>query len=165
MDGEGEDGELVAEVAAGNVDALARVYEAHGARVFSLARRILGDGRLAEKVVEEVFVGLWEEPDAFDPYRGSLRAHLLCQARSRSHELMCRRGRPDEPQPKAAASFPPELDLLPEEETRAIELAFFGGYSCRQVAELLEVSEHTVRRRLRLGLKRLRLAMPEEGHA
>ena len=165
MEGEGEDGQLAAEVAAGNVDALALVYEAHGARVFSLARRILGDGRLAEKVVEEVFVGLWDEAHAFDQWRGSLGAHLLCQARSRSHELLWRRGRTDDPQPKGAAMSPPELDLLPEEETRAIELAFFGGYSCRQVAELLEVPEPTVRKRLRLGLKRPRLAMPEEGQA
>ena len=155
---------LVAKIQRGDVAALAEVYEAHAGRVFSLARRILHDAQSAEKVVEDVFVRLWDESERFDERQGSLRAHLLCLARTRSHELLAGLdgGHPPEGEPGRHPPFPREVDVLPEDETRAIELAYFGGHSCLEIAELLGVPADAVHRRIRRGLKRVRLAMPED---
>ena len=152
-----DDRRLVAGIDRGETSALAEAYQRHAARVYSLARRISGSAQLAGDVVEEVFLRLWDHPEEFDVARGSLRAHLLHLAEVTVVRRTGRRGSP----PNAEAAARRAQSVLPEEEIQAIELACFGGYSCRQVAELLDVPERTVTSRIRLGLKRLRLAMPE----
>jgi hypothetical protein len=73
LDGVG-DARLVVAIARRQPDALAEVYRRHAGAVLGLARRVLGDPRLSEEVVQEVFLGLWRAPDGFDPDRGSRRS-------------------------------------------------------------------------------------------
>jgi RNA polymerase sigma-70 factor (ECF subfamily) len=156
-----DDERLVADIGRGSTEALAEAYQSHAGRVFSLARRALGDAALAGSVVEEVFLHLWDRPEEFDPRCGPLRGYLLRLARDRTAERRAVGGVRLQGREQAGGTDAGP-GLLPEEEIQAIELAYFGGYSSRQVAELLDVPERMVTSRIGLGLKRLRLAMPTD---
>jgi RNA polymerase sigma-70 factor (ECF subfamily) len=167
--------------------ALAELYARHGRSVYGLARRLLGDGAEAEDITQELFVHLWEHPDRFEPARGSLRTYLLTRTHSRavdairSRSARLRREERDARgvagvavdvdvegqvvQHAAAASVARALSLLAPAERAAIELAYYGGHSYREVAELLSEPEGTVKSRIRKGLQRLRALVEEvEGH-
>jgi RNA polymerase sigma-70 factor (ECF subfamily) len=94
--GELADADLVHDIATGDRDALAEVYERDGASVHGLARYVCGP-RHADDVLQEVFLRLWREPQAFDAHRGSLRSFLLVMTRLRSIDILrsnkARRGR------------------------------------------------------------------------
>lgn len=174
---------LVVGIARFREDALAETYRRHGGAVFALARRLTGERALAEEVVQEVFLRLWNEPDRFDPERGSLRSYLLAHAHGRSVDLIraetSRRNREDRDARLTAESgydlerevwdlavadqVRDALDTLSDGERTAIELAYFGGHTYREVAALLEQPEGTVKSRIRAGLVRLRVAMNEAG--
>src|SRR5437588_3256086 len=85
---EASDARLVVGIARFREDALAEAYRRHGGAVFTLSRRLTNDQALAEEVVQEVFLRLWNDADRFDPERGSLRAYLLAQAHGRSVDLI-----------------------------------------------------------------------------
>jgi RNA polymerase sigma-70 factor (ECF subfamily) len=151
--------------------------------VYALARRLLIDNALAEEVVQEVFLRLWSQPDRFDPDRGSLRSYLLAQSHGRAVDLLrseTSRRRREEREARATAESGYDierevLDLavgehvkdvlnkLPSEERQAIELAYFGGFSYRQVATKLDQPEGTVKSRIRSGLKRMRADLVDAG--
>jgi RNA polymerase sigma factor (sigma-70 family) len=178
------DGErLVRErLAAGDEDALAEVYDQYASFVYGLAARVVGDPKAAEDVSQDVFVGLWERPEAFDPGRGSLRTWLATLAHRRAVDYVRReeaRRRRAEGE-AARAVNPPDveelatalvsaervraaLDALPGEQRRAIQLAYFSGKTYRQVAEVLGIPEGTAKSRLRLGLRRIAAALEAEG--
>ncbi len=180
---EASDAALVVAVGRWHQDALAEAYRRHGGAVFALARRVLGDAARAEEVVQEVFLRLWDHPERFDPARGSLRTFLLANTHGRAVDLLradgARRRREDsEALAVAGAGYDLEHEVwdlavaahvkaavaeLPEDERRAIELAYFGGHSYREVAALLEQPEGTVKSRIRTGLKRMRLALAGAG--
>ena len=143
--------EQLVEIANGSHSALAQCYRAHGGRVFALARRILGDDRQAESVVEAVFLSLWDHPERFDAGRGSLAFQLLADGRNRSLELL-RSGDGARRRPRRD---PVPSDPLAPEERQVIELAFFEGRTSREMAELLQLEEATVLARIRSGLHRL----------
>lgn len=155
--------------------ALEETYRRHGDAVFGLALRVLHDRLLAEDVAQDVFVSLWQKPERFDPNRGKLQTFLLTMAHSRAVDRVrseqSRRTREEREHLKvvrSTASIEDEvvdmhmaehvrraLDTLSIDERRAIELAYFGGQSYRQVAATLQQPEGTVKSRIRSGMKQL----------
>jgi RNA polymerase sigma-70 factor (ECF subfamily) len=164
-------------------EALAEAYRRHAGAVFALARRLLVDVTLAEEVVQEVFLRLWNQPERFDHERGSLRSFLLAQCHGRSVDLLraetSRRRREDRDVRRTAESgydlehevvdlaiadhVQQALTTLPDAEREAIALAYFGGHTYREVAELLDQPEGTVKSRIRTGLQRLRTELAGAG--
>jgi len=84
---EASDAALVVAIARYHQDALAEVYRRHAGAVFGLARRLLSERTLAEEVVQEVFLRLWNDPERYDPSRGTLRSYLLAQTHGRAVDL------------------------------------------------------------------------------
>jgi len=173
------DAALVVSIGRWREDALAEVYRRHGGAVYALARRVTGDDAQAEEVVQEVFLRLWHQPDRFDPDRGSLRSFLLAAAHGRAVDLLranTSRRRREERDARATATAGYDVEhevwdlaladhvkaalaALPAEERRAIELAYFGGHTYREVAALLGQPEGTVKSRIRAGLRRLQTSL------
>ncbi len=148
---------LLLQIGRGSEAALAHVYRCHAAAVFAVARWILGDVARAEEITEEVFVELWDRPGTFDPRLGSLRAHLVLRARRLSLERLASSGGAPLPVPSMWSrprSGP--AAALSAEQREVLELTFFAGYTCRQLAQLLDLPEATVKARIREGLDRLR---------
>jgi RNA polymerase sigma-70 factor (ECF subfamily) len=176
------DAALVVAIGRWHEDALAEAFRRHGGAIFALARRVLGDAGRAEEIVQEVFVRLWNTPERFDPERGSLRSFLLAQAHGRAVDLLrsdtARREREErEARRTAEAGYDVEHEVwdlavaeqvrqavssLPEEERKAIELAYFRGRTYREVAVELGAPEGTIKSRIRSGLKRLRASLGEK---
>jgi RNA polymerase sigma-70 factor (ECF subfamily) len=177
------DAAVVMAIARYHQDALAEAYRRHAGAVFGLAKRLLAEQQLAEEVVQEVFLRLWNGPDRFDPSRGTLRSYLLAQTHGRSVDLLrsegARRVREErDARATAEADYDVEhevwditvadrvrqaVDALPAGERQAIELAYFGGHTYREVAAELDEPEGTVKSRIRAGLKRLRQELAVAG--
>jgi len=177
------DAALVVAIGRWRQDALAEAYRRHAGAAFALARRLLGDRDLAEEVLQEVFIRLWNAPDRFDPDRGSLRSYLLAQTHGRAVDLLrseTSRRRREEREARETAEHGIDIERevidlsvadkvkevvaeLPADERRAIELAYFGGHTYRQVAVLLEQPEGTVKSRIRSGLRRMRQGLVDAG--
>ena len=180
---ETSDAGLVVAISRYHQDALAEAYRRHAGAVFGLARRLLADAALAEEIVQEVFLRLWNDPDKFDPGRGSLRSFLLAQCHGRSVDLLrsetSRRRREEKDLRRTAEGgydlerevwdltladhVREALDALPEPERQAIRLAYLGGHTYREVATMLDEPEGTVKSRIRSGLKRLRVEFAAAG--
>ena len=168
------DAALAIGIARWRPEALAEVYRRHSGAVYGLARRLLVDGGLAEEGAQEVFVGLWERPERYDPARGTLRAFLLAVTHGRAVDVLrsetSRRAREARVNALAGSGYDLEeevLDLvtservreslgrLPLEERSAIELAYYGGHTYREVAVMQQQPEGTVKSRIRAGLRRM----------
>jgi RNA polymerase sigma-70 factor, ECF subfamily len=168
---------------AGDESALRDAYREHAPAVLGLATRVLGDATLAEDVVQEVFVRLWERPEQFDPARGRLRTYLLAMTHSRAVERLRaedsqrRRAEAVHRQPVDSNPLDPvralavhetgsavrrALGELPAEQRIAIEMAYFDGYTYREVAVALAEPEGTVRSRIRSGMQKMRAALQAE---
>ena len=179
------DAALAVGIARYRQDSLAEAYRRHAGAVYGLARRLLGIEPLAEEVVQEVFLRLWNQPDRYDPARGSLRSFLLAHAHGRAVDMMrsegARRQR-EEREARITAEGGYDLDHevwdiataervrsalgnLPHGERSAIELAYFGGLTYREAATRLGEPEGTVKSRIRSGLKRLRGELTAAGIA
>jgi RNA polymerase sigma-70 factor (ECF subfamily) len=168
---------LLALVADGDEPAFAELYRRVAPAVFGLVTKVVRDPAQAEEVTQEVFVELWRRSPRFDPARGTARswimtcAHRRAVDRVRSAERAARRddlagrrdqGRPyDEVVEQVETSLQREhvrrsLDVLTDLQREAVVLAYYGGYTHREIAELLGVPSGTVKTRLRDGLLRLR---------
>lgn len=174
------DAQLVQRVADGDQDALGALYDRYGRPAFSLARRICADDGLAEDVVQEVFLAFWRNPLRFDPARGAFGAWLLTLVHHKSvdavrKESAIRRRTLPAAEEGEEWSAPPgpgadqaalgavvadqvrdALGGLPAEQRRALALAYYGGYTQREVATLTGVPLGTVKSRMFTGLQRLR---------
>lgn len=176
------DGELVAAIGRSEEAALAEAYRRHAEANRNLARRLSRDPNLAEEVVQEVFVRLWNQADRFDASRGALRSYLLAQTHGRTLDALrsesARRRREQrearmKPEPaydlereviarSLATQVRDALAMLPDAEREAVELAYLGGHAYREVAVMLGAPEGTVKSRIRSGLSRLRVALQTE---
>src|SRR3954470_24214797 len=177
------DATLVVAIGRWRQDALAEAYRRHAGAVFALARRLLVDRTLAEEITQEVFLRIWHHPEKFDSDRGSLRSYLLAQTHGRSVDILrsevSRRQREErDARETAEAGYDIEhavvdlavadevraaMAVLPAGERAAIELAYFGGHTYREVATLLDEPEGTVKSRIRSGLRRLRTVLVDAG--
>ena len=177
------DAQLVISIARFSEVALAEAFRRHGGAVFGLAKRVLNNPTEAEDVTQEVFLRLWNQPDRFDAARGSLRSYLLAQAHARAVDAVrsssSRRLREArEAMRTAEAGYDMQHEVwdlavaeqvasamgqLPDEERRAIELAYFDGHTYREVAVLLGQPEGTVKSRIRNGMRRMRAALADKG--
>jgi RNA polymerase sigma-70 factor (ECF subfamily) len=162
-------------------DAFERVYDDHHRSVYAAAFRILGNGALAQDVVQDVFLRLWRRPGSFDARRGDLGAYLRLMARSRALDLW-REGqalgrasdrlkfavatagddRIDE-RPAAIAerlenaeTIRTAVGRLPESQREAIVLSYWGGLTADEIARRVHVPLGTAKSRIRLGLAKLR---------
>jgi RNA polymerase sigma-70 factor (ECF subfamily) len=180
---EADDTALARGVVERDAHALEELYRRHGASCVGLARRVLTDRVLAEEVVQEVFVRAWRAPERFDPARGSMRSFLLAQVHGRAVDLLRAENSRRAREAKDALRSPQVSDdlerevlelvqgeavraalaTLAEGERAAIELAYFGGHTYKEVAALLEQPEGTVKSRIRSGLLRLRAALIDAG--
>ena len=168
---------LLGLVAGGDEPAFAELYQRVAPAVFGLVTKVVRNPAQAEEVTQEVFVELWRTAPRFDPARGAARswimtcAHRRAVDRVRSAERAARRddlagrrdqGRPyDEVVEQVETSLERErvrrgLDVLTDLQREAVVLAYYGGYTHREIAELLGVPSGTVKTRLRDGLIRLR---------
>jgi RNA polymerase sigma-70 factor (ECF subfamily) len=163
------------------------VYDRHGGAAYSLAYRIVGDRSKAEDITQEAFLSLWRSGARYDRARGSVRTWLLGIVRNRAIDLL----RHDLLQPpkmsfqeelpegqltrasaevtetealrrEAAREVRGALQGLPADQMRVIELAYFGGLSHSQIADMLGMPLGTVKGRMRLGLEKIRGRLAEE---
>jgi RNA polymerase sigma-70 factor (ECF subfamily) len=184
-DPQASDASLVLGVARWHQSALAEIYRRHAGAVHALARRVIRSDPAAEEVTQEVFLDLWRGPERFDPQRGTLRSYLLARTHGKSVDFVraeiARRAREDRTSREivsagydidrevwdmaVADQVKEALRSLPDDLRVPIELAYFGGRTYREVAEMLEEPEGTVKSRIRSGLKRLRASLAERGVA
>ncbi len=165
-------------------DAFEAFYDRHGGAAYSLAHRIVGDPGLAEDVTQEAFLSIWRSNARFDPARGSVRAWALGIVRNRAIDALRRSARPVpkldlddeavlENQPgqerteaeairrDTAGRLRRALGILPREQSQVIELAYFGGFSHSEIAEMVGVPLGTIKGRMRLGLEKIRATLAE----
>jgi RNA polymerase sigma-70 factor (ECF subfamily) len=178
-----QDTELVGAIADRKHEALRSAYDQYAPAVMGVALGVLKDRDLAEDIVQQVYVRLWDRPQRFDPERGSLRSFLQMDAHGRSIDLIRsmrardERDRADHARTASTATPGTEelamdnvvsthvhaaLAELPEDQRTPIALAFFDGFSYRDVAERLGLPEGTVKSRIRAGMRRLRLVLAAE---
>ena len=168
---------LAQRIRSGDRAALGEVYDRHASVAMAVALRVVADREQAEDLVHDAFVAIWQKIDRFDPARGSLRSWIVTIVRNRAIDRLrgtrpsIEIGEADErsllrsgPNPTwddvlaqlRAEQLRTALDGLPAEQRQAIELAYFGGRTYREIATLTGVPLGTANGRLRLALARLR---------
>jgi|SRR5579859_412770 len=184
-----EDESLTKRVAEGDAIALEKLYDRYGQPVYSLALRIVRDPETAEELTQEVFVRLWRYAATYDSSRGRFSGWLLGIAHNLSlNEVRRWQSRPqkaelptgdderaydpvDESADSAEAAWLnirreaiiDALKQLPEAQRRAIELAFFGGLTHLEIANLLGDPLGTIKSRIRIGMQRLKQLLLAQG--
>lgn len=178
------DEELMPLVGRKDPEAFEVLYDRHGGAAYSLAYRIVGDRAAAEEVTQEAFISVWRSGARFDSTRGSVRSWLLSVVRNRAIDfLRSRAGKApkldfdDEAvleqrqavelteeealRRETAAEVRGALVKLPGEQSKVIELAYFGGFSHSEIARMLGLPMGTVKGRMRLGLEKIRGELAE----
>ncbi|HEX2468530.1 MAG TPA: sigma-70 family RNA polymerase sigma factor [Solirubrobacterales bacterium] len=178
------DEDLVTLVERKNADAFEVLYDRHGSAAYSLAHRIVGDRSVAEDVTQEAFLSLWRSGARYDSARGSVRSWTLGIVRNRAIDALRRASGPapkldldDEAVLDAQAGaeltdaeairretsrrLRGVLNELPREQSEVIGLAYFGGFTHSEIAEMLGMPLGTVKGRMRLGLEKIRAGLAE----
>jgi RNA polymerase sigma-70 factor (ECF subfamily) len=176
--GEPDDVALAGLVADGDPDALTALYERHGTACYRLARQVTASDPLAEDAVQEAFLVLWRSPGAYAPGRGSLRSWLLGLTHHKAVDFVRRETAqqrrqtawaaqrafdpPPGPDPERASidgmraeQVRAALAELPGPQREALALAYFGGYTQREIAQLTGVPLGTVKTRTFAAMRRL----------
>jgi len=165
----------------GHAAAFEVVYDRHADAAFSLAYRICGQRALAEDVVQEGFLSLWRTGARYDGRRASVRTWILSIVHNRAIDTIRRRsvrdrGRVSDEGIEAWLESPDRTELqaarraesreirdvlqgLPAEQSRVIELAYFGGLTHVEIAAMLDLPVGTIKGRMRLGLAKMRMAL------
>jgi RNA polymerase sigma-70 factor (ECF subfamily) len=173
-----DDRTLMAQVVARDEIALEQLYARYGRACYGLARRILVDEQLAQDAVQEVFLTVWRDADRFDPTRGgfsswllSMTHHKAVDAVRREENLRKRRTTADvlEERPVDGPGVHDEvwstvrgeqvraaMQLLPDAQREVLTLAYFGGYTQREIAGITSTPLGTVKTRMLAGMKRLK---------
>ena len=176
-----DDATLVQLVAIADPDALAVLYQRHGAACYRLARRVTVNDALAEDAVQEAFVGLWRDPAAYVSGQGSVLNWLLGLTHHKAVDFVRRESAqqrrqnaqaakqaldppPNDPAAAAWAGIRAEtvrtaLSELPEPQRHALALAYFGGYTQREIAQLTGTPLGTVKTRMFTAMRRLQLRL------
>jgi RNA polymerase sigma-70 factor (ECF subfamily) len=164
-------------------EAFVELYDGHGAVVYRSALGVTRDSRLAEAVVQEVFLAVWCQPDRFDPRRGRPVTWLLAITRHKAIDAVRREQvRRAEPAEQMAEIADETVDLarevwlaiqreqvrsavasLSDRQREVIELAYYEGYSQAQLAQILEQPLGTVKSRTHVALARLRASLEDDG--
>jgi RNA polymerase sigma factor (sigma-70 family) len=178
-----EDVMLVSRLSAGDEAALSQLYDRYSRPAYSLARRICVDELLAEDVVQEVFLAVWRDPSKYVAERGAFSSWLLTLVHHKAVDAVRREGvhrrrqvaMDDETTDRLAPQTPgADVDAigavvagdvrsalrdLPTEQRTAMMLAYYGGYTQREVAALVGVPLGTVKSRMFAAAGRLRAAL------
>lgn len=165
---------LIARIRAGDESAMADLYDRYSGIVYGVALRVLGSTTAAEDVLQEVFLQLWRNPQAFDAERGRLPAWLAVIARNRAIDHLRKRPPEDDiedlaistgvnlenaaAQKQAVDKVRGALAQLPAEQRRLLELAFFEGMTHSEIAAKTGEPLGTIKTRIRSGLLVLRKA-------
>jgi len=178
------DEELMPLVGRKDPEAFEVLYDRHGGVAYSLAYRIVGNRAAAEEVTQEAFISVWRSGARFDAARGSVRSWLLSVVRNRAIDFLRskagkapkldfdddsaleQRPAPERTEEEAlrretAGEIRGALGRLPGEQSKVIELAYFGGFSHSEIAEILGLPMGTVKGRMRLGLEKIRGELAE----
>jgi RNA polymerase sigma-70 factor (ECF subfamily) len=177
------DEDLMELVHDGEARAFEVIFDRHAGAAFSLAYRMCGRRAMAEDIVQEAFMSLWRSGARYDRARGSVRSWVLGVVHNRAidafrrsavkdardvhdEELAARLPASEQTDAEVArrdeaATVRGALGALPEEQRRVIELAYYGGFSHSEIAEMLGLPAGTVKGRMRLGLSKMRVALGE----
>ena len=167
----------------GDARAFELIYERHSAAAFSLAYRMMGTRAGAEDVTQDAFLSLWRSGARYDRARGSVRTWVLGIVHHRAIDALRRatvhdrRRASDEgleerfearertdveaARREEAGTVRGALSTLPADQSQVIELAYFGGFTHTEIADMLDAPVGTVKGRMRLGLKKMRTQLGE----
>jgi RNA polymerase sigma factor (sigma-70 family) len=170
----------------GDESAFDELYRAYASPAYGMAYRVTGQEALAQEVVHDAFLALWRAPEAYDPSRGHLRTFFLALVHHRAVDTVRREERLRKRGERAANLEPPydedvaedvvqatylvhrrkevreALTILPPEQRKVLELAYFGGYTQVQIAEELGIPVGTVKTRTLAAMRKLRRALATE---
>jgi RNA polymerase sigma-70 factor (ECF subfamily) len=175
------DEDLMQLIRRGDARAFEVIYERHSPAAFSLAYRMTGARGLAEDVAQDAFLSIWRSGARYERARGSVRTWVLGIVHHRAIDALRRsfvhdrRRASDEgieerleadvridaevARRQEADAVRAALQTLPGEQVQVIELAYFGGFTHTEIAEMLQMPVGTVKGRMRLGLEKLRNAL------
>lgn len=181
-----DDGALLRLIKEGQPNALNELYDRYGRLVYSVSFQIVGEQATAEDITLEVFTKVWEKADTYRPDRGNVRAWLMSMTRNRSIDLLRRDSVRANTQRKIWAeagsssttinrdlesmidlgmrkeSLIKAINQLKEEQRDLLALAYFQGYTQREIAQLRDLPLGTVKTRIRSSIRKLRELLQEE---
>lgn len=179
------DEDLMYLVRGGDARAFEVVYDRHSRAAFSLAYRMVGSRAPAEDVTQEAFISIWRSGGRYDRSRGSVRTWVLGIVHNRAIDGLRRsqvhdkRRAGDEgiaerlesadrtdvevARREESGIVREALNALPPEQTKVIELAYFGGFTHTEIAEMLDTPVGTIKGRMRLGLGKMRQSLGQDG--
>jgi len=182
-----DDEELMQRLAYRDLVAFRALYDRYGNLVYSAALRVVRDAQIAEDMVQEIFLRIWRKPESYVAQRGRFVTWLTSVTRNRAVDEVRSRGRrfrhetasPEEQERELPASEQDDpaltaelsdqrrlilaaLQQIPAEQREIIELAYFGGLTQQEIADLLSQPLGTVKTRIRLGMQKLRAAVTPE---